>query len=353
VTSSSALWARRITAVSLLAAFVVVLAVIILWQTNLPVRLFEDWRWYQDGALRLMSGRPLYDPVYLHGPYDQTDPAVMGKYNQWPALAVALVAFEAAIPEAVREPLWGLLMAAFLVVAFALVWPRSTLLVGTALALIVALLPATWLALRTANVASAVALGVTLTIVGQRRQSTGLVALGLLLAGIAKVLPAAPLVLWLLVRHRAWRPVVLALAVGGALTAVAVVLQGPSVIWDFVVTSAGQLPLALWTNVAPAYLLAPYLGGLATPVSLAAAAVLVAAALRRRASDGSSLLLLTAASCLALPTTHVFWWLSPMVVVSAFYGDRLVKLLGLLFDWHADDVGLPRPGRQAAGSNLT
>jgi len=97
-------------------------------------------------------------------------------------------------------------MAVMLVLAFVLVWPRTPQpLTGTALALIVALAPATWLAFRTANVASAVALGVSLSIVGHRRRSTGVVAIGLLLAGIAKILPAVPLVLWLIVKHREWR----------------------------------------------------------------------------------------------------------------------------------------------------
>jgi hypothetical protein len=158
-------------------------------------------------------------------------------------------------------------------------------------------------------------------------------AAGLLLAGIAKVLPAAPLVLWLIVRHRQWRAVLYALLAGGVLTAVAVVLRGPSVISDFIVTSAGQLPLAEWTNVAPAYLLAPVLGNLALPLSIAVALVLVLVALRPGRSDGASLLLLTTASCLVFSTTHLFWWLSPMIVALAFYGDHMVERLGVLFDW--------------------
>jgi len=51
-----------------------------------------------------MFGERLYDPVYLQGPYDQSDPAVIGKYNQWPALAVALLPFEMAVPEQARSP---------------------------------------------------------------------------------------------------------------------------------------------------------------------------------------------------------------------------------------------------------
>lgn len=330
----ASLWTRRLVATLVVIVLALFLLGILAWQTNLRVRLFEDWRWYHDGPVRLMTGERLYDPVYLQGPYDQSDPAVIGKYNQWAALAVALLPFEMAVPEQAREPVWGLTMVVMLVLAFVLVWPRKPQpLTGTVLALVVALAPATWLALRTANVASAVALGVSLSIIGHRRRSTGLVAIGLLLAGIAKILPAVPLVLWLIVKHREWRPVAVAIVAGAALTAVAVALQGPSVITDFVVTSASQLPLEQWTNVAPSYLLAPFLGALALPVSLLAAMGLVAMALRPRTSDGASLLLLTTASCLVMPTTHVFWWLSPMVVAIAYYGDRIAQRLGLLFDW--------------------
>jgi len=333
---SLSLVTRRVVATLVVISMALVLLGILAWQTNIRARLFEDWHWYHDGAVRLMTGETLYDPVYLHGPYDQADPAVMGKYNQWPALAVSLVPFEVAVPEPLREPVWGLVMAAMLVMAFGLVWPRRPQpLTATALALIVALIPATWLAFRTANFASAVALGVSLSIVGQRRRSTGLVAIGLLLAGIAKILPAVPLVLWLVVKHRQWRPVAVAVVAGAALTAIAVALQGPSVLTDFVAASTSQLPLDQWTNVAPAYLLAPFLGALALPVSWLTAIGLGAAALRPQTSDGASLLLLTTASCLVMPTTHVFWWLSPMVVAIAYYGDRIAGWLGLLFDWRA------------------
>lgn len=328
------LWMHRIVAVLMLTVLATYLVNIAVWQTHVPARLFEDWTWYGDGPARLMAGQPLYDPVLLHGPYDLADPAVMGKYNQWPALAAALMPFQAIIPVQWREPVWGVLMAGMLIIAFALVWPRGAApLAGTALALVVAVAPPAWLAFRTANLACAVALGVALTIIGHRRRSTGLMAMGLLLAGIAKLLPAMPLVLWLLVRHREWRPVVAAVLVGAALTAIPVFLQGPSVIWDFVIASAGQMPLAEWTNVAPAYRLAPMLGSLALPVSVVAALALAAYALRPARSEGASLLLLTIASCLVISTTHLFWWLSPMVVAVAYYGNAILARWGTRFDW--------------------
>lgn len=347
---------RRLVTALVLLALTVYLVYIAVWQTHVPAPLFEDWRWYGDGPARLLTGQPLYDPVYLHGPYHLADPAVMGKFNQWPALAVALLPFQTAVPEGARDLVWGVAMAALLVGAFALVWPRrATPLTAIALALLIAVAPPTWLAFRTANLACAIALGVALVIVGHRRRSPALVAVGLLLAGIAKLLPAVPLVLWLLVRHREWRPVVYAMVAGGALTAVAVALRGPSVISDFVITSAGQLPLAEWTNVAPAYLLAPLLGNLALPLSIAAALVVVALALLPGRSDGASLLLLTTASCLVLSTTHLFWWLSPMIVALAYYGDEIVRLLRKLFEWQpgaeAGESGAPRD--QSAGASVT
>ena len=109
----------------------------------------------------------------------------MGKFNQWSGLAAALIPFVLAVPVQAQDLVWGMLMAAALVGAYALVWPRRADPVTVlALALIVAVLPPSWLALRTANLACAVALGVALTIVGQRRKSTVLTAAGLLLAGI-------------------------------------------------------------------------------------------------------------------------------------------------------------------------
>jgi hypothetical protein len=325
---------RRLVVALVLLVLAVYLVYIVVWQTHVPAPLFEDWRWYGDGPARLLAGQPLYDPVYLHGPYDQADPAVMGKFNQWPALAVALLPFEAVVPQAAQGLIWGGAMAALLVLAFELAWPRgASPMTALTLALLEAVAPPAWLAFRTANLACAIALGVALTIVGHRRNSSGLVATGLLLAGIAKLIPAFPLVLWLLVRHREWRPVVYALIAGGALTAVAVALRGPSVIWDFVITSAGQLPLAEWTNVAPAYVLAPSLGSLALPLSLGVALVLAVYGLRPDRSDGASLLLLTTASCLVLTTTHLFWWLSPMIVALAYYGDAIVERLDSLFGW--------------------
>ena len=330
---------RRLIAVLVLAVLAMYLVYVAVWQTSVPAPLFEDWRWYGDGAARLMTGQQLYDPAFLHGPYDQADPAVFGKFNQWPALAAALVPFQAIIPAGLRDLVWGLLMAAVLILAFALVWPRAAQpSTGFALALIVAVAPPTWLALRTANLACVVALGVALTIVGHRRRSPALTAVGLLLAGIAKLIPAVPLVLWLVVKHREWRPVAYAAIAGAALTAIPVVLQGPSLITDFITASAGQLPLAEWTNVAPAYLLAPFLGSLALPLSLAVALVLAVYGLRPSRSDGASLVALTTASCLVLTTTHLFWWLSPVIVALAYYGDWIVQRLGSLFDWQPRTV---------------
>jgi glycosyl transferase family 87 len=327
------------------------------WQTHVPAPFFEDWRWYGDGPARLLAGQPLYDPAFLHGPYDQADPAVFGKFNQWPALATLLVPFQGAIPGSVQALVWGTLMAAALVAAYALVWPRRLdWMTGLALALIIAVAPPTWLAFRTANLAGVVALGVALTIVGERRRSTWMMAAGVLLAGVAKLVPAVPLVLWLLVKKRQRRPVAWAVAAGVALTAIPVVMQGPRLITDFITTSAGQLPLDEWTNVAPAYRLAPLLGSsVALLASLPVAAVLVVVALRPRRSDGASLLLLTVASCLVLTTVHLFWWLSPMIVALAYYGDWIAAKLGRLFAWKptaAESAKSAKSG-QSAGASVT
>ena len=341
---------RRLVAVIVLLAIATYAVYLAVWQTHVPAPLFEDWRWYGDGPARLLQGQPLYDAAYLHGPYGLADPAVVGKFNQWPALAAALLPFQVAIPAGAQDLVWGLLMTAMLAAAFALVWPRRVdPMTNVALALIVVVAPPTWLAFRTANLACAVALGVALTIVGQRRRSAPLMAAGLLLAGIAKLLPAVPLVLWLIVKKREWRPVAWAMAAGVALTAIPVVLQGPQVISDFVITSAGQQALNEWTNVAPAYRLAPLLGIVALPLSVAVAVLLGVYALRPGRSDGASLLLLTTASCLVFSTTHLFWWLSPIIVAIAYYGEWIVQRLGYLFDWRPRGVrAMGMPAERAA-----
>ena len=68
------------------------------------------------------------------------------------------------------------------------------------------------------------------------------------------------------------------------------------------------------------------------------ALVLAVYGLRPSRSDGASLVALTTASCLVLTTTHLFWWLSPVIVALAYYGDWIVQRLGSLFDWQPRTV---------------
>jgi hypothetical protein len=52
---------------------------------------------------------------------------------------------------------------------------------------------------------------------------------------------------------------------------------------------------------------------------------------------------------------HLFWWLAPLIVGLAYYGDAIARRLGYLFDWKArtgeSDVKDPSAGSgQAAGN---
>lgn len=291
----------------------------------------SDWLWVRDGAQRLLEGAQLYAPGYLTGPYHQLDAGLQYSYNLAPSFAPLALPL-LALPGWAQPVLWAVLMAAALGTAFALVWPTTAPSVTVLAALVLAVLPATLFAVWWANPSCLVALGVALVIVGDRRGDNRLIALGLLCAGVAKVLPALPLVAWLLVRRRTRRPIAGAAAVGAGLLAVVVVLQGPSVLLDFLsATRNAQQETGIVGNVAPSLLLAPYLGASLAqilPVGLAVMAALVA--LSARADDRASLVLLLLATCCFVPNLWVHWLLAPLIATVAFYGQAIASGLASL-----------------------
>lgn len=293
----------------------------------------SDWRWYRDGADRLLSAAPLYDPRLLIGPYDQTQPGLEYTFNQAPTLAPVVTAFALAVPDALTTAAWSTLMAACLALAFILVWPRGAsrtafLVLGSMLLVSPAIMFGLWWA----NASCAVALGTALVIFGERRQRRSLVTAGLLLAGVAKILPAVPLALWLLVRRRGWRPVATAGAVGLALLGAVTAIEGPGVIGDFLVATGNALPVqGNLANVAPAALLAPIIGGTAaSSLCFAVATGLAGLSMHRSVPEGWSLLGLLTAVCLVVPNLWVHWLIAPMVAAVALVGPRALRLLDLV-----------------------
>jgi hypothetical protein len=317
----------------LLLAMLAGVASVNVWRlANDPSAAFgSDWWWVRDGAQRLLQGAQLYAPDYLAGPYHQLDAGLQYSYNLAPSFAPLTVPL-LALPVWAQLLLWVALMASALVAAFALVWPATARSVTLLAALILAVLPATLFAVWWANPSCLVALGVALVIVGDRRGDDRLITLGLICAGVAKVLPALPLVAWLLVRRRTWRPIAGAAAVGAGLLAIVVVLQGPSVLLDFVVaTRNAQQETGVVGNVAPSLLLAPHIGASLAqilPVGFAVVATLVA--LTSRVDDRAALVLLLLATYCFVPNLWVHWLLAPLIATVAFYGHTIASGLALL-----------------------
>ena len=108
------------------------------------------------------------------------------------------------VPTAVRQVTWAAAMAAALVAAIALAWPRRLWWGSGLLIAVIVLQPpinGAWLGyidqIHYANPNALVALGVALVWLGRRRGSVALMTVGLVLAAV-KIFPAATLGLWLL-----------------------------------------------------------------------------------------------------------------------------------------------------------
>lgn len=322
---------RRVVGVALMAMIALVLAMNLMALAGDPTAAFgSDWYWYVDGPDRLFAGLPLFDPRLLAGPYMQLDPEFVFTWNQAPSLVAPIALIEVVVPDQLEVAFWSGLMLASIAAAFAVVWPsglsrRATVMLALLLAVLPPLLWGFWWA----NASCVVALGTGLVIAGERRGSDRLIVAGLLLAGVAKILPAVPLVIWLLARRRPVRPIVIATAIGGALLLPVLVVTGPAVLGEFLVITQNAVIAGSGSNVAPMVYLSFVFGkNGAALISYVAAAPVALYALRRR-SDLAMLFWLTIACDLLVQNLWIHWLITPLVIAVAMIGPVAKRRLEL------------------------
>jgi len=301
--------------------------------------LGSDWRWLQDGLLRLRAGLPLTRPEYVTGPWSQFAEGRMVPTYAWslhPPYNATLFGPLMLVPAGVRELVWAVAMAGFLVLAVWLVWPRR-LWWGTGL-LIAALLlrppiSGIWGGLidqvHYGNPNALVMLGVALVWLGRRRSSVQLMTVGLVLAAV-KILPAAALACWLVVPRSEAGPARRAVVLSGvALAALSlpILVLDPGAITDMV---ASQLNLVPWPgagNYAPQIRWEPLLGAtVAAAVSRAIGVSLMLAILVRRLDGPGGFVLAALAPLFLTPQLWAHWFLIPAVALLATAPEwRLVQ----------------------------
>jgi hypothetical protein len=299
---SVSLTARQAGAVALVASLAFVAQIPFF---SLPPELGSDWWWYVTGVHNLAAGEPLYDPRLLAGPYNFVDPANIYAYNMAPWV-IAMIAPFAALGEAGRSS-WLIAMDLATALAIMLCLParHRTLAAALLLASPVALMLFAW-----GNVGSLVLLGVAVWLVGWRRGSNTLMAVGLVLASV-KVLPAIPLALVML-RERRWVPVAAAAAVTGGVTIALMLATGRNVLEDSVLTLANIDQLA-WHNLAPSL----YVGH---ATEIRAACIIVIAALAMQRPRYWTIAAMELAACGLVTNLYLDWLLVPVLIGFAYFG---------------------------------
>jgi Glycosyltransferase family 87 len=273
------------------------------WLLSLPLRLGSDWDWYRDGPFRLAAGLPLYDASMLGGPFNYlTGPLV---WNQAP-WALAVVAPFALLPDAIQMPAWLLFTDCALLVGLALTWPKSTTPVFLFIATITALSAPFLMGMSWGNLQSVAALGIGLFMFGYRKRSDALMGVGIAVAA-TKLIPALPLVAFVVLRARRWRP----LFVSGILLGVAmipVLIVRPTALSDFALVALNMDSLRTTYNLSPALWLT---GG----IWLVRAVVLVlgAAAIRFVRSDDALQVILLGLACLLVQNLYADWFVMPLL----------------------------------------
>ena len=304
-----------------------------LWGLTQPSSFGSDYIWYRDGATRLLSGQPLYDPAMLRGPFEYLVPSLFGKFNQAPWIIPIAVPFSA-LPQSVAEAAWLLLVDAALVGALALAWPRSlNVRLQAYVGVLIVTTPALIIGLEWGNLQGLCVLGIALFWRGYIRESRSLMIVGLTLAAL-KVVPAIALVGVLPLLGRKAIPVVLA-AIGaiGILSLPVLIVNGPGAFIDFVRVSADIRPVVS-ANVAPALAL-----GVAIPIDSAfvltritGVILLVLIALTVR-EPRVRLFLLLLVSSLLVTNLYSDWLLDPIVgglivLADPHWRSRVERLLG-------------------------
>ena len=290
----------------------------------------SDWRWLQDGLERLAAGLPLTRPEYVAGPWSQFQPGAEIPSYTWslhPPYSATVYEPFMLVPSAMRQAVWAAAMAAALLAATALAWPRR-LWWGTGLLIAVVLLQppidGAWLGLidqiHYANPNALVALGVALVWIGRRRGSVALMSVGLVLAAL-KILPAATLGLWLLVARERPEPARKSVFVAGAALAILtlpVLLRDPGAIYDMVRSQFNMVPWPGDANFAPQVRLAPLLGPeVAKVLSWTAGLALGAMILVRRLDGPGGFLIAACAPLLLTPQLWANWFVIPAVAILA------------------------------------
>ena len=258
--------------------------------------LFGDWRWHADALPRLLSAAPLYDPAVV-APHVMRDPPI---FNLPPSTALFGLFF--LLPGA--PILWGLLMGACLVAGLALIWPRLS--PGPSLLLTAALIA--WLPIQSALAwANVNALIFVLLAVALRFPRHAGWAVGLAIA--AKLVPV--LMLGWLIGERRWRALAVAVAVPAVATLTVMLIEGPQIIWEFLLVRLNEYVPPSPTRWGLAPLGVP-------PLVVYGLGILCAglAAWRRSYTLG------VAAMLIALPSPHVHYWIW-----------LLLPLLGLAHRW--------------------
>ena len=260
----------------------------------------HDVEWYQTALPALTSEAPLYDPAKL-APHQLQPPPYWAH-----APSTALFASFLLLPGG--ELLWGIIMAASVIVGLVLVWPRIGLL-GT---LLLASALVVWYPIVTAltkgNLNALIFLMLAIALRFPRAAGWAI--------GIATAAKVAPVlgVAWLLGR-RDWRGVAIALAIPILATLVVLVWKGPDTLIDFIILraneskpdQAGRIGVVATLGVSP--MVALVLGGIVALLAWWRA----------------SFTLAVAAMLISIPVMHSHYWTWMLVPALGIGLPRLLQ----------------------------
>ena len=275
-----------------------------------PSYVGVDWSTYRRGLADLLNGSPLYRPELALGPYDYLSPVFANAFNMPPWFVPATLPV-VLLPDSVERPIWLLLVAAMLVMAFALVLPRRDRVLWAGLAACASFV---WMTLAWGNASALVALGIAIWAAGWRLGSPRMRVVGLLLASV-KIVPAVPLAIYEL-QMRQWRAVAWSAALVGATVAVLTVATGANVLFDFAVAFA-NIRQVTDTNLAPSSLLSSVVPGVDASLLVRLAAVVTLAGLAAKPASLYRVAAMELVVCALVQNVFSFWLLHPLVAALA------------------------------------
>lgn len=289
--------------VAAIGLMVVAILAELAWMSHTIYPAFGDLIWYRTSLPALLGDAPLYDPATLN-PHIMALPAF---WNQAPSLAPFTIVLADA------PWLWIGTCLASLVVGLVLIWPRVSPAVTVILLALLLLSDPMRSAIWFANVNTVV---FALLAVALRFPRYAGWAIGL--AAAIKLVPLLG-VAWL-IGKRDWRGAGIAVGVLVALTGVTVVLEGPSVIPDFIAQRLNEY------DPAPKAI-SLYAFGFSPVVGYVLAAVLSVLAVRY-----ASFSLAVIAMLVSVPILHSHYWIW-----------LLVPVLGIWLPWLRRYRGCPSP----------